>query len=229
MFIAIIVVFALVGWIVQSRLKNRFEKYSQTMLSSGMSGAEVARAMLEDYGIHDVTIESVAGKLTDHYNPANKTVNLSPDVYNGRNVAAAAVAAHECGHAVQHATAYRWLTLRTSMVPLAAASGRIMNILFLFMIFGGFALHWFPIDTVFLVVIAAQAALTAFSVVTLPVEYDASDRALKWLQKANITSGVEQEQATDALQWAARTYLVAAMASITTLLYYVMMFMGSRD
>jgi Zn-dependent membrane protease YugP len=229
MFIAIIVVFALVGWIVQSRLKNRFEKYSQTMLSSGMSGAEVARAMLEDYGINDVTIESVAGKLTDHYNPANKTVNLSPDVYNGRNVAAAAVAAHECGHAVQHATAYRWLTLRTSMVPLAAASGKIMNILFLVMIFGGFALHWFPIDTVFLVVIAAQAALTAFSVVTLPDEYDASDRALKWLQKANITSGVEQEQATDALQWAARTYLVAALASITTLLYYVMMFMGSRD
>jgi len=229
MLFIIIIAFGILGWVVQSRLKSRFEKYSKSLLSSGMSGAEVARAMLSDNGIHDVTIESVAGKLTDHYNPSNKTVNLSPDVYNGRTVAAAAIAAHECGHAVQHATAYKWLNLRSAMVPLAAASGRIMNFLFLFMLFGAFAMSWFPLDTVIMVIIASQAAITVFSLVTLPVEYDASDRALKWLETANITNGQEQVQATDALKWAARTYLVAALASLTTLLYYVMMFTGSRD
>lgn len=229
MLIAIIVVFAIIGWVVQSRLKSRFEEYSKSFLSTGMSGAEVAEAMLHDHGIYDVKIESVPGKLTDHYNPTNKTVNLSPDVYSGRTVAAAAIAAHECGHAVQHATAYRWLNLRSSMVPLAAASGRIMNFLFLFMLFGAFAMSWFPFDTVFMVIIASQAAITAFSLVTLPVEYDASDRALKWLQTANITNSTEQTQAADALKWAARTYLVAALASLTTLAYYVLMFAGSRD
>ena len=174
-------------------------------------------------------MQSVPGKLTDHYNPADKTVNLSPEVYNGRSVSAAAVAAHECGHAVQHATAYKWLGLRSQMVPIVNVSGKIINFIFLAMLFGAFLLKAFPLDVVFITLIVAQAAITAFTLVTLPVEYDASNRALAWLRTAGITGREEHAQAEDALKWAARTYLVAALAAITSLAYYIMMFMGSRD
>ena len=219
----------LLGFYVQMRLKSKFKAYGKIPIASGMSGAEVAQKMLHDFGITSVTIQSVPGKLTDHYNPADKTVNLSPEVYNGRSVAAAAVAAHECGHAVQHATSYQWLQLRSQLVPIVNVSGKIINFIFLTMIFGMFILNAFPLQTVLLTLIVAQAAITAFTLITLPVEYDASNRALAWLKTAGVTGPMEQEKAQDALKWAARTYLVAALAAVTQLLYYVMMFLGARD
>ena len=169
--IIILLLFMVLGFAVQARLKNRFKKYSESYLTSGLSGAEVARRMLDFYGLHSVQIISVPGKLSDHYNPANKTVNLSPEVYEGRNVSAAAVAAHECGHAVQHATAYTWLTMRSKMVPVVNMSGQIMNMVFLFSIFGMsiLGLGW---DQALIVLIVAQTVLATFAVVTLPVEYD---------------------------------------------------------
>ncbi len=226
--IVILIVFMILGFAVQARLKNRFKKYSESYLSSGLTGAEVARRMLDFYGLHSVQIVSVPGRLTDHYNPADKTVNLSPEVYEGRNVSAAAVAAHECGHAVQHATAYAWLTMRSKMVPVVNISGQIMNVIFLFSIFGMSVLG-LGFDQALVVLIAAQAVLAAFAVVTLPVEYDASRRALVWLQGAGITDASNHHQAEDALKWAARTYLVAAAAAVTQLLYYIMLYMGRRD
>ncbi len=229
MLFIILIVFMLIGFYVQMRLKSKFKAYSKVPIASGMSGAEVAQQMLNDFGISSVTIQSVPGKLTDHYNPADKTVNLSPEVYNGRSVAAAAVAAHECGHAVQHATNYRWLQMRSQLVPLVNVSGKIINVVFLAMLFGAFILAWFPLDVVLITVIVAQAFITAFTLVTLPVEYDASNRALAWLKTTGVTGPAEQEKAEDALKWAARTYLVAALAAVTQLLYYVMLFMGSRD
>jgi Zn-dependent membrane protease YugP len=198
-------------------------------IAAGLSGREVAEKMLADHGISSVQVQSVPGKLTDHYNPADKTVNLSPDVYNGRSVAAAAVAAHEVGHAVQHATAYRWLQMRSQMVPVVNISGKIINIIFLAMLFGAFILKAFPLDAVFITLIVAQAAITTFTLVTLPVEYDASNRALVWLRTAGITGREEHAKAEDALKWAARTYLVAALAAVTQLAYYILMFMGRRD
>ena len=228
----IIILFALmgVGFIVQMRLKSKFKKYSKIAIASGLSGREVALKMLSDFGITSVTVQSVPGKLTDHYNPVDKTVNLSPEVYNGRSVAAAAVAAHECGHAVQHATAYAWLGLRSKMVPVVSFSGKIMNIMFLFMIFGAFiAPSLISYSTILMILIVTQAAITAFTIVTLPVEYDASNRALAWLRTAGVTGQAEHEQAEDALKWAARTYLVAALAAITSLAYYIMLFLGNRD
>jgi len=227
--IIILLVFMGIGFFVQMRLKSKFKKYGKIALASGLSGREVALKMLADFGITSVTVQSVPGKLTDHYNPADKTVNLSPEVYNGRSVSAAAVAAHECGHAVQHATAYKWLGLRSQMVPIVNVSGKIINFIFLAMLFGAFLLKAFPLDVVFITLIVAQAAITAFTLVTLPVEYDASNRALAWLRTAGITGQEEHAQAEDALKWAARTYLVAALAAITSLAYYIMMFMGSRD
>ena len=230
MMIVILLVFMGLGFYVQMRLKSKFKKYSQVAIASGLSGKEIAEKMLADFGITAVTVQSVPGKLTDHYNPADKTVNLSPEVYNGRSVSAAAVAAHECGHAVQHATAYKWLGLRTQMVPVVSFSGKIMNFLFLFMLFGAFVLpSIISYSTIMLILIITQAAITAFSLVTLPVEYDASNRALAWLRTAGVTGQAEHEQAEEALKWAARTYLVAALAAVTTLAYYIMMFMGSRD
>jgi Zn-dependent membrane protease YugP len=184
--------------------------------------------MLDFYGLHSVQIVSVPGKLTDHYNPADKTVNLSPEVYEGRNISAAAVAAHECGHAVQHATAYTWLTMRSKMVPVVNISGQIMNVIFLFSIFG-MSILGMGFDKALIILIAAQSVLAAFAVVTLPVEYDASRRALVWLQGAGITDASNHHQAEDALKWAARTYLVAAAAAVTQLLYYIMLYMGRRD
>lgn len=225
----ILIFFMVVGFLVQQQLKSKFKKYSKQMLSSGLSGKEVAEQMLSSYGINDVKILSVQGRLTDHYNPANKTVNLSPDVYNGRHVAAAAVAAHECGHAVQHATAYKWLSMRSTLVPAVNMSNKIINIVFIAGMLGAFAINIFPIDLVLKVVIALQAIITAFTLITLPVEYDASNRALHWLEGARVTVGEETQQATTALKWAARTYLVAALAAVTQLAYYVMLMMAGDD
>lgn len=230
MMIVILLAFMGLGFFVQMRLKSKFKKYSEIATASGLSGKEIAEKMLADFGINSVTVQSVPGKLTDHYNPADKTVNLSPEVYSGRSVSAAAVAAHECGHAVQHATAYKWLGIRSQMVPVVNFSGKIMNFLFLFMLFGAFVLpNIISYSTIMLILIITQAAITAFTLVTLPVEYDASNRALAWLRTAGVTGREEHAQAEDALKWAARTYLVAALAAITSLAYYIMMFMGSRD
>jgi len=228
MIFIILLLFMVAGFAVQARLKNRFKKYSESYLSSGLSGAEVARRMLNFYGLDSVQIISVPGQLTDHYNPANKTVNLSPEVYEGRNISAAAVAAHECGHAVQHATAYAWLTMRSKMVPVVSFSGKIMNMVLLFSILGMSVLG-LGFEQALVVVIAAQAVVATFALVTLPVEYDASRRALVWLQGAGITDASNHHQAEDALKWAARTYLVAAAAAVTQLLYYIMLYMGRRD
>ena len=228
MIFIILLLFMVAGFAVQARLKNRFKKYSESYLSSGLSGAEVARRMLNFYGLDSVQIISVPGQLTDHYNPANKTVNLSPEVYEGRNISAAAVAAHECGHAVQHAKAYAWLTMRSKMVPVVSFSGKIINMVFLFSILGMSVLG-LGFEQALVVVIAAQAVVATFALVTLPVEYDASRRALVWLQGAGITDASNHHQAEDALKWAARTYLVAAAAAVTQLLYYIMLYMGRRD
>lgn len=212
------------GFYVQNRLKSRFKKYSKELLHNGMSGAQVAEAMLDHYGISSVNVVSVPGKLTDHYNPANQTVNLSPEVYEGRNVASAAIAAHECGHAVQHSTAYFWLGMRTKMVPVVNASSQIMRMVFFASIFGMYSLSLGG-NTILLVLIAVQAVIASFAFVTLPVEYDASRRALVWLKGAGITNPHNHSMAEDALKWAARTYLVAAIAAATQLLYYVMLYM----
>jgi Zn-dependent membrane protease YugP len=213
----------LFSWLVSNRLKNKFEKYSKLQLQNGMSGAEIAEKMLADHGITDVTVISTPGRLTDHYNPTDKTVNLSEAVYNQRNAAAAAVAAHECGHAVQHATAYSWLELRSQLVPVVnIASNYVQWIL----IGGIFMMKTFP--SLLLIGIVIFAATTLFSIVTLPVEYDASNRALAWLENKNMLTREEQAGAKDALKWAARTYVVAAIGSIATLLYYVMIYMNRR-
>ena len=173
---------------------------------------------------YSVKIVSVPGKLTDHYNPMDKTINLSPDVYNGRHITAAAVAAHECGHAVQHATSYEWLHMRSQMVPMVSASNKMMTIIMLAGFFGAGVLHMFPISSVILVFIILQAVVTIFSLITLPVEFDASKRALIWLKSANITNKEELVYAGDALNWAARTYIVAAMAAASYLLYYIALY-----
>ena len=221
-------IFVGISMLVSYRLRSKFSEYSQFPLSSGLSGREVAERMLRDNGIYDVKVVSVDGFLSDHYNPADKTVNLSPDVYNNTTIAAAAVAAHECGHAVQHATAYAWLTMRSKMVPVVSFSGKIMNMVFLFSILGMSVLG-LGFEQALVVVIAAQAVVATFALVTLPVEYDASRRALVWLQGAGITDASNHHQAEDALKWAARTYLVAAAAAVTQLLYYIMLYMGRRD
>lgn len=229
--ILIIIVFAIISWAVSSRLKSKFRKYSQIGLSSGLSGREIAENMLRDHGIYDVSVMSVPGKLTDHYNPANKTVNLSPAVYNGRSAAAAAVAAHECGHAVQHATAYSMLEFRSAMVPLQNVSARIINIIFIAMFFGAFFVQGlFSFQTAMLVIIGCYFVFTLFAFVTLPVEFDASKRALAWISERGVVNRQEHDMAKDALKWAAMTYVVAAIGSLVTLLYWVMMFLGgSRD
>jgi Zn-dependent membrane protease YugP len=221
--------FMLIGWLVQSRLKSKFKEYSQTHLTRDLTGAEVARLMLTDNGIRDVQVISVEGQLTDHYNPANKTVNLSPEVYHGRNAAATAVAAHECGHAVQHAQAYSMLSFRTAMVPIQGITTQIMNAIFWLSILGGGFLHILPWSTLILIVIGCYGVFALFSLVTLPVEFDASRRALAWVKTRNIVSPGEYDMAQDALKWAAMTYVVAAISSITLLIYFVMQYLGSRD
>jgi len=212
--------FMIIGLIVSSKLKGKIKKYSQMPTNSGLSGKEIAEKMLNDHGINDVKVISVPGKLTDHYNPLDKTVNLSSDVYQGRHISAAAVAAHECGHAVQHATAYQWLQMRSQMVPIVNISNKMMGTIFLLGLFGGsiIGLNWMITLKLFIIL---QAVVTLFTLVTLPVEFDASKRALVWLKSSGISNNEEIKYADDALQWAARTYLVAALAAVTYLLYYL--------
>ncbi len=227
MLLIILIGFMIVGFIVQSRLKSKFRKYSEIGLQNGLSGKEIAEKMLADNGIHDVQVTATPGRLTDHYNPKDKTVNLSEEVYHERSVAAAAVAAHEVGHAVQHAQAYKWLEFRSAMVPVVSFSGKAMNIIFMLMLFGSFIFEMFPFELIFLVVIIMQAAITLFSLVTLPVEYDASNRALAWLKSSNTALPQEHGMAKDALNAAANTYLVSALAALTTLAYYIFALLGS--
>lgn len=217
----------LASWLVSNRLQSKFAHYSQVQLRNRMSGKEIAEKMLHDNGIYDVRVTHVPGQLTDHYNPLDKTVNLSEAVYNQRNAAAAAVAAHECGHAVQHAQAYAWLNLRSKLVPAVNISSNLSNIL----IIVGFVLgaaakmgfgYWIAVAGV-----ALFAISTAFAFITLPVEYDASNRALAWLKSKNMVTREEYAGAEDSLKWAARTYVVAALGSLAQLLYWVFRLMGS--
>ena len=214
---------AVISYIVQANLKNKFNRYSREPLASSMTGRDVALKMLHDNGIYDVQVTSTPGQLTDHYNPANKTVNLSEGVYNSCSVAAAAVAAHECGHAVQHATAYSMLKMRSNLVPIVNFSSQIMSWVLLA---GILMVQTMP--QILLIGIVLFATTTLFSFITLPVEIDASRRALQWLNRSGITYGATHSHAQDALRSAAYTYVVAALGSIATLIYYVMIFLGSR-
>ncbi|WP_452602009.1 zinc metallopeptidase [Pontimicrobium sp. MEBiC06410] len=221
---------ALVSSLVSGQLKRKFAKYSRVHLRNGMSGAEIAKKMLADHGIRDVEVISTSGQLTDHYNPVNKTVNLSEAVYNQRNAAAAAVAAHECGHAVQHAQAYQWLTMRSKLVPMVSLTSGMSQ----WLVIGGIALmatnmiggigYWVALAGLILMGFA-----TLFSVITLPVEYDASNRALAWLKNKHIVTQEEYAGSKDALKWAARTYLVAAIGAIASLIYWALQVFARRD
>jgi Zn-dependent membrane protease YugP len=213
-----------ISMLVSYRLRAKFNAYSKVPLSSGLTGREVAEQMLHEHGIYDVKVVSVDGFLSDHYNPLTKTVNLSPDVYNNRSIASAAVAAHECGHAVQHAKAYPWLMFRSRMVPVVQVSSSLIQWVLLA---GILLIKVFP--TLLLVGIILFAVTTIFSLVTLPVEFDASNRALAWLGHTRVANEREHPQAKDALHWAAMTYVVAALASLVTLVQYIFMFMGARE
>lgn len=216
----------IVSLYVSNKLKSKFKHYSKVHLQNGMSGREIAEKMLHDNGIYDVKVISTAGMLTDHYNPAKKTVNLSEAVYTQRNAAAAAVAAHECGHAVQHAKAYSWLQMRSKLVPVVSVASRFSQ----WVIFGGLMLMATTAmgSTILLIGIILFAMGTLFSFITLPVEYDASKRALVWLETSNMLSSQEHKAAEDSLKWAARTYVVAAVGSLATLLYFLSIYMGRR-
>ncbi|MGR6087579.1 MAG: zinc metallopeptidase [Arcticibacter sp.] len=218
------IAFMLIGWLVSSRLKNKFKKYSEITIGSGLSGKEIAEKMLHDHGIHDVRIISVEGQLTDHYNPMEKTVNLSHEVYYGRSAAAAAVSAHEVGHAVQHATAYSWLQFRSAMVPIVSFGSKWVQWILLA---GVLLVNTFP--SLLLIGIVMFAAITLFSFITLPVEFDASNRAMAWLQSSRSANTGELAMAKDALNWAAMTYVVAALSALATLLYYIMIYLGRRN
>jgi len=222
-------VIMLVSWYVSHKLKSKFKKYSKVQLQNGMSGAEIAEKMLRDHGINDVKVISTPGQLTDHYNPQKKTVNLSESVYTQRNAAAAAVSAHECGHAVQHAKAYGWLKMRSALVPVVSVASKFSQ----FVIMGGIILMAMVSFGVGQMVLLGGIILfglgTLFSFITLPVEYDASNRALAWLKAENIVTPKEYEGSEDALKWAARTYVVAAVGSLATLLYFIGIFLGGRD
>lgn len=229
-FYVLIGVISLGSWFISSTLKRKFKKYSQIQLRNGMSGAEIAEKMLSDNGVFDVKVISTPGRLTDHYNPKDKTVNLSEAVYNQRNAAAAAVAAHEVGHAVQHATAYSYLTLRSQLVPIVSVTSKFSQ----WLVIGGLIMGAASgvIGIGFYIAIAGlffMGFATLFSFITLPVEYDASSRALAWLKRKNMVSREELAGATDALKWAARTYLVAALGSLAMLLYWGSRFLGGRD
>lgn len=219
--------FMAIGWLVSRRLKNIFAEYSKVPLANRMTGKEVAEKMLHDNGIFDVKVVSVEGKLTDHYNPATKIVNLSHDVYAGNSISAAAVAAHECGHAVQHATAYSWLTMRSKLVPVVNITSGMMQFVYMAMAFLAFGAQMY--NQALLVIIVLQAIITLFPLITLPVEIDASNRALVWLNSTNITTGENHDKAATALKWAAMTYIVAALASLTTLVYYILKYTSRRD
>lgn len=227
MYFLIFIVFMVLSLVVSKTLNSRIEKYSKMPSSSGLTGREVAEKMLHDNGIYDVQVTCVAGKLTDHYNPQDKTVNLSEGVYRSNSIAAAAVAAHECGHAVQHDTAYRWLTMRSNMVPMVNIGAKWSQ----WILLAGIVLISFSKlgEWVLLVGIGLFALTTLFSIITLPVEYNASQRAVAWLDSTGITNGKETAYAKDALKWAARTYLIAALSSLATLLYYILISLGRRD
>jgi len=216
--------FMILSWIVSMVLKRKFKKYSKILVDNGMSGKDVAERMLRDHGITDVRVVSVQGHLNDHYNPTDKTINLSQDVYNGRHISAAAIAAHEIGHAVQHSQAYAWLGFRSKLVPAVSFASKWVQWVLLA---GVLLVQTFP--ALLLAGIALFAMTTVFSFITLPVEIDASRRALAWLSNAGITSYQNHDKAQDALKWAAYTYVVAALGSLATLMYYVMIFLGSRD
>lgn len=220
--------FALVSWLVSRQLKSRFEKYSRVPLN--MTGAQVAERMLRENGIYDVQVRAVAGSLTDYYDPTNRTINLSQSVFGSSSVAAAAVAAHETGHAIQHAEAYPMMELRSMLVPLQNASAKILNVIFIVMFVGSLVLPGLlPYNLALLFIIGSYSVLTLFSVVTLPVEINASRRAINWLTESGIVSGYTRDSAIDALKWAAYTYVIAALSSIATLVYYIIRYAGSRD
>lgn len=221
---------ALVSWLVSNRLQSKFDYYSKIHLRNGMSGAEIAEQMLRDHGIYDVKVISTPGRLTDHYNPVDKTVNLSEAVYNQRNAAAASVAAHECGHAVQHATAYSWLTMRSQMVPIVNVSSSLSQWLIIGGLILGIASKGLSIGYIVAVIgLILMGIATAFSLITLPVEYDASNRALAWLKNKNMVSQQEYAGAEDSLKWAARTYLVAAIGAVASMLYWALQVFGRRE
>jgi hypothetical protein len=229
-FYILIGVIALVSWLVGNRLKSKFAYYSKVQLQNGMSGKEIAEKMLHDNGIYNVKIISTPGQLTDHYNPVDRTVNLSEAVYNERNAASAAVAAHEVGHAVQHAQAYQWLSMRSKLVPAVGISSKLSQ----WLVIGGLILGAVSSNsgigfTIAVIGLGMMALATLFSFITLPVEYDASNRALAWLKTNNMLTTNEQDGAKDALTWAARTYLVAALSSLAMLLYWGFKVLGSRD
>jgi Zn-dependent membrane protease YugP len=214
----------LIGWLVSMQLKRKFKQYSEVTIGTGMSGKEIAERMLHDNGINDVKVLSVEGQLTDHYNPLDKTVNLSHDVYYGRSAAAAAVSAHECGHAVQHATAYTWLQMRSALVPVVSFGSKWVQ----WVLLGGILMvNTFP--SLLLIGIVMFGVITLFSFVTLPVEFDASKRAMVWLETNRIANPQELTMSKDALWWAAMTYVVAALSALATLAYYIMVYMGRRD
>jgi len=214
-----------ISLIVSMILKGKFSKYSKIPLANGMSGKQIAEKMLRENGIYDVKVTASQGFLSDHYNPANKTVNLSPEVYEGTSISAAAVAAHECGHAVQHANSYSWLTLRSRLVPAVQLTSNLVNIVLII----GVIMAASGNTSLLLIGIAMMAVTVLFTLITLPVEFDASKRALAWLETTNVTNNTEYPKAKDALKWAAMTYVVAALAAVVTLVQYIMIFMGSRD
>lgn len=217
-------IFMLISWLVGNQLKRKFKEYSKIPVRSGLSGKDIAEKMLHENNIFDVKVVSVAGQLSDHYNPLTKTVNLSQEVYNGRSIASAAVAAHECGHAIQHATAYAFLKMRSALVPVVSFASNIIQWVLLA---GIILVNTFP--SLLLIGIVLFATTTLFSFITLPVEFDASKRALAWIDRSGLTSGQEHTKAANALKWAASTYVVAALASLATLLYYIWIFMGRRN
>jgi uncharacterized protein len=218
-------IFVGISFLVSMILKSKFSKYGKIPLANGLSGKQVAEKMLRENGIYDVQVTTSQGFLSDHYNPLNKTVNLSPEVYNGTSISAAAVAAHECGHAVQHSTAYSWLMMRSRLVPVVQVTSNLVNIILMI----GVVLALTGRPGLLLVGIALMAVTVLFTLITLPVEFDASNRALAWLQRTNVTNNTEYPKAKDALKWAAMTYVVAALAAVVTLVQYIMIYLGNRD
>jgi uncharacterized protein len=229
MYFIILGVFSLIGMVVGNRLKSKFNMYSQMPIRVGLNGAEIAVKMLRHYGISDVQVVEGQGFLSDHYNPQSKTIALSPEVYNGRSIASAAVAAHECGHAVQHAEAYSMLKVRSALVPIVSVSSKVQQFLLMGVMFGMGASMMSGTSPIMIILVATFGFTTLFSLITLPVEFDASKRALAWLDDSNMTRGEEYDGARDALWWAAMTYVVQALSSLVIFLYFLLQFLGRRD
>lgn len=226
-YLVLLIVFMVIGLLVQFRLKGVFSAYSRISLRTGQSGREIAEKMLRENGIYDVRVISTEGRLTDHYNPADKTVNLSADVYEGRSITAAAIAAHECGHAVQHAENYAPLKMRSALVPVVNVASMAMNFIYIAMFILAFSYHLY--NQALLAIIIAQAFITLFALITLPVELDASKRALAWVNASGIARGEEHEKAETALRWAAMTYFVAALAAVAQLVFFIMQYNNRRE